>query len=111
MIYLTGKRRSGKTTTLIYASAVTGYPIVTPTRSMADFIKKQAQTLDIKIPEPVCVEQLRLFSRGRTDDNDKYFIDNADEIIKLALKEYLHCTPVAAVINDVTTINALPKEQ
>ena len=110
MTYFVGKRGSGKTIKLIYVSALTGYPIITPTRSSVDFIKKQAKTLDVKIPEPMSAEQLRFFSRGRVNYNDKYLIDDADTIIEQALKEYLHCTPVAAVINDTITINTVPKE-
>lgn len=105
MNYLTGKRRSGKTMRLIFASAVTGYPIVTPTQSGVDFIMKQAQTLDVKIPEPISATTLKMLSRGWIDINDKFLIDDADLIIEQALKEYLHCTPVAAVINNTISLS------
>ena len=105
MNYLTGKRRSGKTMRLIFASAVTGYPIVTPAQSGVDFIKKQAQTLDVKIPEPISATTLKMLSRGWIDINDKFLIDDADLIIEQALKEYLHCTPVAAVINNTISLS------
>lgn len=110
MTYITGKRSSGKTTKLIYVSALTGYPIITPTKSNAEFIKKQAGILGVKIPEPISATTLKMLSRGWIDINDKFLIDDADSIIEQALKEYLHCTPVAAVINNTIKINTTPKE-
>lgn len=110
MTYITGERRSGKTRTLIFVSAITGYPIVVPTKSDVDFIKKQAKELNVKIPEPISATTLKMLSRGWIDINDKFLIDDADSIIEQALKEYLHCTPVAAVINNTITINTMPKE-
>lgn len=110
MNFVTGGWKSGKTTALIYTSAATGYPIVVPTKSGVDFIKKQAEELNVKIPEPISATTLKMLSRGWIDINDKFLIDDADSIIEQALKEYLHCTPVAAVINDTITINTVPKE-
>ena len=111
MTYMTGNRGSGKTTALIISSAVTGYPIVVPTKSDVDFIKKQAKELNVKIPEPISATTLKMLSRGWIDINDKFLIDDANSIIEQALKEYLHCTPVAAVINETIALSTFSKEQ
>lgn len=110
MTYITGKRRSGKTRTLIFVSAITGFPIIASTKGRAESIKENAETLGLKIPDPICVVQLKSFSRGWIDINDKFLIDDADLIIEQALKEYLHCTPVAAVINETIALSTFSKE-
>ena len=53
MRMLIKKRGSGKTTELIYASEATGFRIITPTSSMAKYIKTQAEKLGCVIPEPM----------------------------------------------------------
>ena len=60
-----GARCSGKTATLIKKSAETGACIVTPSRFMADYIRKQANDMGYDIPEPFSVEEIFRMKRNK----------------------------------------------
>ena len=51
-------RGMGKTTQLIHTSEITGYPIVASTEAIVNEIKKQAERIGCKIPEPMTVQEL-----------------------------------------------------
>ena len=52
-------RGSGKTFRLILVSGVTGYPIITHCTTAAKEIKRQADSLGVKIPDPIPIQKLR----------------------------------------------------
>lgn len=97
MKILNRERRSGKTMRMIYASEVTGFRIITPTRSTARDAKALASELGCDIPEPICVEEfkdVKLHSAGF--ENCGILIDEAESIIQDALEAYFRC-PVHAI--------------
>ena len=54
------KRGGGKTTALVYASAITGYPIVVPTTINKRYVKDVARRAGVSIPEPAAPLQYHL---------------------------------------------------
>ena len=105
MNFITGERQSGKTTALIYTSAVTRYPIVAGSHHEIVFIKRQAEKLNVKIPEPICLADCKMRSNGYNKVTTQILLDNADTMIERALSQYLGFYPAAAVINNETEIN------
>ena len=71
------KRGSGKTTALVYTSAITGYPIVVPTTINKRYVKDVARRAGVSIPEPIVMSE---DTRGRRIGG--VLIDNAEEIIR-----------------------------
>lgn len=71
------KRGGGKTTALVYTSAITGYPIVVPTTINKRYVKDMAQRAGVSIPEPIVMSE---DTRGRRISG--VLIDNAEEIIR-----------------------------
>lgn len=97
MKILNRARGAGKTLRMIYASEVTGYRIITPTRSMAEHVKSMAEKLGCNIPEPASVDEWRDTKRHSVSlDCCGVLIDEAKDIIDRALVAYLGC-PVHAV--------------
>lgn len=84
------KRGGGKTTALVYASAVTGYPIVVSTAASKRHIKDMAHRLNVSIPEPIAMSD---DIRGRKIHG--VLIDNAEDIIKAYVVEHF-CAPAVA---------------
>lgn len=110
MNFVTGGRGSGKTTALIYTSAVTGYPIVTDSYHKAEYIKRQAEKLNVKIPQPTCLVDCKKYSNGYNKVTTPVLVDDADVIIERALTEYLGRYPAAAVIERTVEMSLPPKE-
>lgn len=96
-------RRSGKTLRLIYASEVTGCPIVVPYEGMIRSVKSMAKDLGCNIPEPISADLLK----RKTDDRDVrsriqfgVLVDEAGSLIKPALESYLKCPVVAITMSE-----------
>mgnify|MGYP001461068965 CR=1 FL=1 len=51
------KRGGGKTTALVYTSAITGYPIVVPTTISKRYVKDVARRVGVSIPEPIVMSE------------------------------------------------------
>lgn len=95
MNWIIKDRGKGKTTTLIFTSAATGYPIITQTRSQADAIKHRAKELELDIPEPIPFDsEYSIKTTGLR--HEKVLVDEAKPLIERALANMLRC-PVAAV--------------
>lgn len=94
MRLIDGERGSGKTTKLIYTSEMTGYPIVTQNSRSVDYIQKQAQELNAKIPKPMTVREFLSMKGIRLE---KILLDEGFSIIKDALKSYFGGIDVATV--------------
>lgn len=58
MKLITGPRCSGKTTALIEESARTGIPIISPTRAMAEYVRRMAEDYGLDIPAPVSIGEV-----------------------------------------------------
>lgn len=99
MNWFVKKRGEGKTTALVYTSAVTGYPIIVTTRNRVKLIQDRAKQLNLEIPDPIIFERgscMRLYLHGQ-----KVLIDEAKPLIKKALEDMLECE-VAAVTMSIT---------
>lgn len=115
---INGERRSGRTTSLIYISAITGQPILTPSLKQAAFVEAVARELGVEIPRVRSYQEIVLARRrgcrdyqtGRgymtfkeIDRRGGFLIDNADELFEALLSEKLGakiaaitiCAPVA----------------
>ena len=77
------KRGGGKTTALVYTSAITGYPIVVPTTISKRYVKDVARRVGVSIPEPIVMSE---DARGRRIGG--VLIDNAEEIIRAYAAQY-----------------------
>lgn len=109
MRFINMARQSGKTTSLIYASYVTGTPILVKTANQANFILKQAKELGIK---ELNVYTLDYFIRSKgliqADMSNGILIDEAQDIIEMALQSFLGVQPIAATFSiDMITANKL----
>lgn len=100
MRLLIKERQSGKTTGLIYASEVTGYPIAVLNEGMVGMIKDMANQMGCIIPEPVTFSELRRGSMRGKLYYENILIDEAQFVLNAALNEYFHCNVIGATITD-----------
>lgn len=77
------RRGGGKTTRLLYISEYTGAPILCIDQAHKNFIKGQAQDLNIKIPEPITMGELDN-TRGR-DIAPDYLVDEAPTYLQMII--------------------------
>ena len=84
------KRGGGKTTALVYTSAITGYPIVVSTSASKRYAKDIAHRMNVSIPEPIVISD---DSRGRQIHG--VLIDNAEDIIRAYAAEHFNAPVVA----------------
>lgn len=87
-------RGTGKTTQLIYASAVTGFRIITPNSHMAGYIEEQAKDMGLKIPKPMSDIEYR--SRKLDGDHTPILIDEVQNLILDEALELYFGSPVVA---------------
>lgn len=92
------RRRSGKTMRLIYASEVTGYPIVTPNDQMAKNVKGMAQQLGCSIPEPIAADRPSTIMECKIAKG--LLIDEAADLIERALEAYFGVPVVAITMSE-----------
>lgn len=98
MRFINMNRRNGKTTMLIYASYVTGFPIITSTRQMAQSIIIQAKKMgfnDIRVYSLREWQEVHRYCK----DVENVLIDEAGEIIEHALNEVLGANVVASTMS------------
>ncbi len=99
-------RGTGKTTQLIYTSAITGFRIITPNAAMAKHIEKQAKDMGIKILPPMSDVEYR--NRKYDSDHTPVLIDELqNQIINEALELYFS-TPVVAATMTVPIDDCCP---
>lgn len=90
-------RGTGKSTQLLYTSAVTQYPILTKTKYRAVNLLKMAEDLDLCIPVPLTENDIE--SRGiRLPEN--ILVDEGYDLIGAALNYYLGTHVVAVTLTD-----------
>ena len=97
MRFITGPRRTGKTTTLMEDSARTGIPIIAPSMMMANYISMLAKERGLDIPEPTSIN--KVVNRGGRPG--KYLIDE----LEMCLRQ-LGIDPIAATIWDGSDVKA-----
>lgn len=98
MRYLIKGRQQGKTTKLIVASEVTGYPILVSDEKRRVFLIDMAKEIGCDIPEPVSYERYKRCSDGL--HIERLLIDDAEKIIESALNTALRSEVVAVTITD-----------
>lgn len=96
MRYLIKGRQQGKTSKLIIASEVTGYPIIVSNQVRKEFLENMAKEMGCNIPEPI--NYVTQFLEARR--NEKFLIDDAEQIIEDALRKTLGVEVVAVTITD-----------
>lgn len=90
-------RGTGKSTQLVYTSAVTQYPILTKTKDMANNLLKMADDLELYIPVPLTENDIK--SRGiKLPEN--ILVDEGYDLIGTALNYYLGTHVVAVTLSD-----------
>ena len=77
-------RGSGKTTRMLYASEFNNAPIICSTESRKRHIIKAAKELNLEIPDPLTVHEIKFNAIGRID---KYLVDNALEVLYMFLTD------------------------
>ena len=90
-------RGMGKTTQLIHTSEITGYPIVASTEAIVNDIKKQAERIGCKIPEPMTVQELLQEKGTGRREYDNILVDEIciGGVLKDALNQYFGRNVVA----------------
>lgn len=79
-------RGGGKTTALVYASAVDKVPILCLNKQNKKYIEDLAKKLGLSIPEPLTCNTEDLLKLGRFDF-EEILIDNAEFIIPILVEE------------------------
>lgn len=87
MWFIHGGRATGKTTMLLRQSAVTGCAILVAHGNRARFLKQQAQSMGLNIPEPI------VWKNDSNYCNLGCLMDDAEQIIDMILQTRmgLHC--------------------
>ena len=80
-VYIAG-RQTGKTTHLIWVSAMTGAVIVAPTYQMVKHIDQLARELGLKIPPPILVvEWAQMVARKQVHPEQRYLVDELQMVL------------------------------
>lgn len=90
-------RGTGKSTQLVYTSAVTQYPIITQHRTSIIHLMDLANELGVVIPTPMTVNDYK--ARGRIHENH-ILIDEGYDLIGEALDAYMGTHVVAVTLSD-----------
>lgn len=90
-------RGTGKSTQLVYTSAVTQYPIITQHRTSIIHLMDLANELGVVIPTPMTVDDYK--ARGRIHENH-ILIDEGYDLIGEALDAYMGTHVVAITLSD-----------
>lgn len=90
-------RGTGKSTQLVYTSAVTQYPIITQHRTSIIHLMDLANELGVVIPTPMTVDDYKV--RGRIHENH-ILIDEGYDLIGEALDAYMGTHVVAVTLSD-----------
>lgn len=97
MRFINKARQSGKTVMMIHSAYTTGYPIIVTTQQRKELIIKQAQDISCDNIEVCTVEE---WNRSRVHHmTENIFVDEAEDLLKKILNEYLHANVVAATLS------------
>ena len=90
-------RATGKTTQLLYTSETTQYPIIVQNHSQVKFLLDKAKDLNLIIPVPMTVEEVK---NKRGMNYDHVLIDEGYNLIGEALDAYMGTHVVAVTLTD-----------
>ena len=90
-------RATGKSTQLVYTSAVTQYPIVTQHKTSVMHLMDLANELGVTIPTPMTVDDYK--AKERIHENH-ILIDEGYDLISKALDAYMGTHVVAVTLSD-----------
>lgn len=90
-------RGTGKSTQLVYTSAVTQYPIITQHKTSIMHLMDLANELGVVIPTPMTVDDYK--AKGRIHENH-ILIDEGYDLIGEALDAYMGTHVVAVTLSD-----------
>lgn len=90
-------RGTGKSTQLIYTSALTQYRIVTPAKQSIKYLMNLANYLGVEIPTPMTIEDYR---NKRKLPNECILIDEGYDLIGEAVSSYIGANVVAITLSD-----------
>ena len=93
MRFINSARQSGKTTSLIYAAYVTGYPIIANNEIRVRNILEQAKALNLDIRVYSFMDYMRLKDGSLLPKG--VFIDEATDIISTSLEQMLKAPVIA----------------
>lgn len=97
------KRRNGKTTMLIHTAYVTGYPIIVDNTTKAHFIKEQATKMGLEGVQVYTFKEWQSFAGHscyyNSGGENKVLIDEAQDLIEQALREFFKADVVAASLS------------
>lgn len=96
-VHVIKDRGTGKSTQLVYTSAVTQYPIITQHRTSIIHLMDLANELGVVIPTPMTVDDYK--ARGRIHENH-ILIDEGYDLIGEALDAYMGTHVVAVTLSD-----------
>jgi len=105
MKFINMARQNGKTAMLINAAYVNNVPILVPSEKRKEFVKKQAESMGLKVE----VYSLHEFIIRRIHVSE-FYIDDAEEVIEKALTEMLGA-PVRACTMSVPYIERKREEK
>lgn len=107
MKFINMARQNGKTTMLINAAYVNGAPILVSSESRKSFVKKQAESMGLKVEvysyHEFIVNHMHVY-------NSELYIDDAEDFIEKALTQTLG-TPVRACTISVPYIERKREEE
>jgi len=83
-------RRSGKTTILLFISAITGRRIITSSNLSKKALIKQAEKLNLLIPEPFSAYDIVFDKKHYGLKDSGYLIDNYEKVSQIFIEETLH---------------------
>lgn len=114
MEIINGERQSGRTVALIYISATSGQPILTPTVQQAALVEAEARKLGVKIPrvqsfsqavnwaqkgfKDIMIAEGLYLPRETINKRGGYLIDNADALFEQLLEQKLGAKVAAITI-------------
>lgn len=105
MKFINMARQNGKTTMLINAAYVNNAPILVPSENRKEFVKKQAESMGLKV-EVYSLHEILM----RRIHVSEFYIDDAEGVIERALIEMLGA-PVRACTISVPYIERKREEK
>ncbi len=101
-------RQTGKTTQLIYASAITGFRIIAPDYAMASRIEKMAKDMGLKIPQPMSDIEYRNRRELKKDRTPILIDELQNQILDEVLELYFNAPVVAATMTSPIDDDCVP---
>lgn len=100
-------RGKGKTTFLVNYSAKTEKPIICCFEYQVEYIKKVAEKLNVKIPEPIIVNKNNINEvfREEKEFEPKYLIDDIEGLLNKLLGVKIDCITTSSKVMHESDLN------